>query len=383
MHLLGQLERPVACAEKSVRFMQFSFTYIMKRLDEKYFATDKLTGRLLHQSPAPMPTSNNPPDVASYELRTAQCQLWSLSASVRLLKVCRELILRLYRDGADRGLRDSGVGQDGTSLYVPSSSFSSSSSAVTSAIISAAESEQMSKHNNAPSLAVAPPTSSRSSGEWSDLSIYIFNFQLLHNHYGWILICLLFPADDAVFLVQQFGNLPQPLKDSSAALSELLSFAMLCLHKLCPTLLSNSRRISSDFTIPSTQSQSTRGGLRINVTKSGVTAECVEPKSPVADEGIQQIRSNEFRLFLDHDLYVSGLGSHIVNMDQVKNDECSWIHFNHLIASLSRLQVISFASHKVRSLSHFWAKLMLSSGSSLYKSAADFPLDPGRTLSSK
>lgn len=132
----------------------------------------------------------------------------------------------------------------------------------------------------------------------------------------------IFFADDAVFLVQQFGNLPQPLKDSSAALSELLSFAMLCLHKLCPTLLS-SRRLSSDFTIHPIQSQSTRGGLRINVTKSGITAECEEQKSPITDEGVQQIRSNEFRLFLDHDLYISGLGSHLVNMDQVKRDECS------------------------------------------------------------
>lgn len=164
MHLLGQLERPVACAEKAVRFMQFSFTYIMKRLDEKYFAADKSTGLLLQQSPSLVPTSNNPSDTASHELRTAQCQLWSLSASVRLLKVCRELILRLYRDSADRGLRDSGGGQDGANMYAPSSSFSSSSSAVTSAIMSAVENEQVSSKSNATSLAVAP-TSSRSSGE--------------------------------------------------------------------------------------------------------------------------------------------------------------------------------------------------------------------------
>lgn len=91
---------------------------------------------------------------------------------------------------------------------------------------------------------------------------------------------------------------------------------MHCLHKLCPTLL-DCKRLSSDFTIPSVQSPDTHDGLRIRVTKSGITAECVELTVPVLDEGVHQMRSNEFRLFLDHDLYLSGLGPHIVNMDQV------------------------------------------------------------------
>ena len=156
----------MACAEKSMRFIHFSFTYIMKRLQEKYFVANKPTVQMMQPSPSSEVSTNpNPPEAASYELRTSQCHLWSLSASIKLLKVCRELILRLYRDGADKGLRESVAGQDKSNLFVPSSSFSSSSSAVTAAIMSAVDNEHIS--TNAASL-VAPPAdagSSRSSGE--------------------------------------------------------------------------------------------------------------------------------------------------------------------------------------------------------------------------
>lgn len=168
MHLLGQLERPVTCAEKSMRFMHFSFTFIMKRLQEKFFVTNNSTVKPSPSS-ASSNSSTNPPEAVSYELRTAQCHVWSLSASIKLLKLCRELILRLYRDGADKGLRESVAGQDRTNLYIPSSSFSSSSSssAVTAAIMSAVDNEHT--NTNTASL-VAPPAdagSSRSSGDWT------------------------------------------------------------------------------------------------------------------------------------------------------------------------------------------------------------------------
>lgn len=56
------------------------------------------------------------------------------------------------------------------------------------------------------------------------------------------------------------------------------------------------------------------------------------------------------------------------------------ILLSSLIVSLLSWQVLSFAAHKVRSLSHFWAKMRLSTGSSLRKTAADFPLDPGKLI---
>ena len=155
----------MTCAEKSMRFIHFSFTFIMKRLQEKFFVTNKSTVKL---SPSSASSNTNPPEAVSYELRTAQCHLWSLSASIKLLKVCRELILRLYRDGADKGLRESVAGQDRTNLYIPSSSFSSSSSsAVTAAIMSALDNERT--NTNTASLLVPPADagSSRSSGEWT------------------------------------------------------------------------------------------------------------------------------------------------------------------------------------------------------------------------
>ena len=105
-----------------------------------------------------------------------------------------------------------------------------------------------------------------------------------------------------------------PLRDSFRILSELLSFALSSFHSIAPSVALSCHQFCSNLIVQSAQFD-VRSGLQVRTTNGGISATIVEEG---VEPGSETLRTKEFQLFLDNDLFLSGLESG--NLETVQPD---------------------------------------------------------------
>lgn len=105
--LIAYLERPVSCAEKALAFILQSTKMIDQRLDERYLQSIREHELLIEESlSSRQEGAHGVPSAAAevtanfrkmYTLRSHQAIIWVLTSCMKIVRVCRDLNLRLLR----------------------------------------------------------------------------------------------------------------------------------------------------------------------------------------------------------------------------------------------------------------------------------------------
>mmetsp|Transcript_27560 Transcript_27560/g.37910 ORF Transcript_27560/g.37910 Transcript_27560/m.37910 type:complete len:1829 (-) Transcript_27560:78-5564(-) len=317
MHLLNQLEKPVACAEKALHFMNFACSRIEAKMRVKYLEKSKDS------------VDDGDKSASTYDLRMAQSNLWALCSAVKLLRTCREVSLKQPR------AFDPVANAAGDSMSSSASSFASSATALAAASAALESPQKLSHVKSVINLNGSSPFGGISHNDANNKA----------------------PQDiaDPVAALSVLRDSSTTIKDTTRLFSDLLQFAISKFNSICPSVTIDCKRFLSSLVIESAVEETNSSWESIDLLQWNDKSETARLETPTNTRN-----SPEFRAYLDNDLTASGL-----NRDSID-------------------QILSAVAHKVRSLSHFWAKLRTPTGSSsLFKTPVDVSQEPGKTSLSR
>jgi hypothetical protein len=279
MHLLNQLEKPVACAEKALHFMNFACSHIEAKLRVKYLEKTKGSVDDCDRS------------TSTYDLRLAQCNLWALCSAIKLLRTCREVTLKQSSE-FDPPCVVTAAG--GESMSSSSTSFANSAAALATAAAAFESPYKLPHVKSVINLNVSPFGGADSNN---------------NNHNNKAVQDMTDPAAALTILRDSSTT----IKDTTRLFSDLLQFAISKFNLICPSVATDCKRILSSLIIESSDESTDSSRKVIDLLQWNNKSEIV-----IVEANKSSKHSPEFRAYLDNDLTASGLNRD--SIDQVRDD---------------------------------------------------------------
>lgn len=301
MFFLITLQRPVHCAQKGLEFLKFCSNVVEKKV----------------QTTAQVSIQQHEAGPFSVQLRMKQAEVWTLTSAIKILRVCRDLIKKIFNT-------ENGVSSN---TNPPSSSLNNDATSTSFSLGQSRLSVDSPQVNNVNDQLIAASSDEQSMDQTFRASSML---------------------NERMFV----------LKESLMVLSEIMEFANSKLARLTP-IGKYSKHLAfkavSDFSYSYLQLNSSFLNCYDGILSTGDTRECELRNMANATEyfvifyDAESAKTNSVKLQKELEL----VNSSDVNLDQVSINHCE--NLDEL--NISRAQMLVSISQRIRTASHYWAKL--------------------------